>query len=286
MDTKMIVGAIVAVIMLTAVAVPILDSMSEAAYDSEPYAQTTAPSKYYTPYTDSLNVTATVSSTGIVIKYTEGEYTVPTSTNFAVCSNLVMRESQAGTISIMNLADREGHSYVLTESDTMNVTIKLSRGILAVALGDRYSCEVPCSVLYMSSATGTYGEYSVFEINHSSTNKLILGGYYDNECSIFTINDWKSGSQDVTLQKYTSGSYASSETATVTWTTEDSGTYKYKISNMTVTDHSELIVHAIVPNEIKEYSPSTVSTLVTLVPVLLAVSIVIGIAYTIYAKRE
>lgn len=258
MDTKTIIGAVVAVIMLTAVVVPIVSGLTDSPthYSNEGYTQerlSEVDSEYTITWGDNV--------TGDRYKATVNENTTFTGNFYA--DHYWFRIQNGVIYGAYSTVEAIGGAIATTTPTSIKISssqfiVTTSSGSQTVNTDWAYTTDSEGSFCLATNGAYVQNEEAVHMIRTITPNLLIVNGttgYWSDKT--FTTADPFTKSGDI--DRFNSP-----------WNFGPSGT----------------IEQIIIPYEFDVKNTGIVYTLTSLIPVLLAVSIVIGIAYTFYSKRE
>lgn len=277
----MIVSAIVGLILITAVATPIIVS-SEDSTKSKVYHQNVG-IDYYNFYQD--NVSFSYDFTSKVYTLNEEVIPIDAYTNILVSENLCVYALALDSIAI---EDYVNHTVELVGTGT--ISFVMDGGVYTLITPSKTyngsSSEMYC---YSGTETGDYSQVAQPGIVNANSNIVVKIGdsFWTKDNACISIDDPLSGSTPFGVQTFENQTYVETLDTTLSWTITDNEDGSYVLS-LFVNSNSNVTmspISVLVPTEYYELVPTTSTTLITILPILLVVGLLIGVVGTFIYKR-
>ena len=285
MDTKTIIGAVIAIVLLSAVVVPIVDTVGTSySYYDNPEG------KWNCSIVDADNITITPGTNAF--KINDKEISTTDISGWGVFSDKLSLDIKAnGSFNVLDLTGAHAMATTVT-------SVKFTDGTATVTTSSTSYNVTDNAYVCIPDESGKYTLYSAsnqFKVNKDVTLHGIAGMSFSTTVATPAACSFDLTSEGITNLNAVSSNAVGSLTVsgTPTIATYDDNTYSVGQASFTLTQEESTYTTTATPivaapNTYKTVTEndSIVNTLVAIIPVLLAVSIVVGIAATALIKKE
>lgn len=188
-------------------------------------------------------------------------------------------------------------STLIHLSDTVSIKATLNGSALSITAGpNTYTETVDTAYVFVGGAAGDIAANtlinSTFTTNPGTSGLITMGdGYYSQKNGAVQIEDWSKG--EATLYYYSfasSGSVGTESTEKVTWTVTDNDDGSITISdieseNGTLAEENTHTYRILHDNKYWTYSPTSISTLIGVIPIMVIVTILMVAVGAIAYRR-